>query len=158
MDASRLPVCRSLSCVEALLEACMLDCGYVPRWMRRIVDRTELSIALSRIASRHQRPLSTWGAWTDERRTLFVTARVMPSATKECGRPILRIRFYDQDGRRMCVAAWMFGREGAWELCAVGPAVDRLRAAAPARSPLDHAILVQWSRSCTISPLTKGAV
>jgi hypothetical protein len=143
MDASRLPVCQSLPCVEALLESFMLDCDYVARGMDRVVDRSALPIALSRIAGRHQRPLCTWGAWTDERRTLFVTARMLPSATKKRGRPILRIRFYDQDGRRMCVAAWMLGREGAWELCAVGPAFYRLRAAGGDRQRIIDADLRQ---------------
>jgi hypothetical protein len=129
MDADRLPFSREALPVEGLLESFALDRDYVPRGMERITDANELPVVLAHLARRHQRTLSTWCAWADERRTLFVTARMLPASAKNCGPPVLCIRFYDEDGRLMSTGAWTQRRGGSWALCAVGPTMCPTRTA-----------------------------
>jgi hypothetical protein len=103
-----------LSHMESLVQLFVVGTRYVPRSAQRLLELSDLSPALERVAVRAQRCLQTWFAWTDGPKIRFVVTETVPSRLHQ--QSALRVYFYDEDGRFVCWGTWALQSRGSWIL------------------------------------------
>lgn len=102
--------------VEQLVPLFVADNRYLPRTAQQLLDPSELSPVLERVAMQAQLCSQTWFAWTDGPRTWFVVAELATVTVRHRKEDALRMFFYDDEGRFVSWGTWALHSDG-WILC-----------------------------------------
>ena len=100
---------------ERLLEAFVSRASILPRGAYRIRDPDALPIALQRVMFNAAQEGRIWMAWAHGHRTWLVTCQESGFYSRDPGAAVLRVDFYDKEGRLMDTGAWTAGPQGKWE-------------------------------------------
>lgn len=115
METSRLRKLQAPSVATALLESLVSNLNRRHRGARRITDRSELPMALQRLAVRVSKEDNAWAAWVLDDRISFCTGEMSLDLSREHGHPVLKVTNYEEGGRIQKYGLWARTANGEWQ-------------------------------------------
>lgn len=100
--------------VERLLETLVLRATLVSDSAYQIRDVASLPVDLRRIALRAISNGQTWTCWVDGIHTRLFTGEMSLALSRERGRPVMQVEFYDDDGLKDS-GPWIADADGKWQ-------------------------------------------
>ena len=80
----------------------------------QIRDVASVPVELRRIALRAIRKGQAWTCWVDLNHTWLFTGEMPLALSRERGRPVMQVEFYDDDGLKDS-GLWMSDADGKWQ-------------------------------------------
>lgn len=114
METSKLQTLHQPSLVKVLHESLLGSLNHPPHGARRMEDRSDLPIALQRLAVAASRDGGSWAAWRINGRVHFCTAEIALDHSREHGQVVLSVSTSDEDGRIQRCELWAQTANGAW--------------------------------------------
>lgn len=114
METKRLRTLQQPSMVKVLHESLLNSLNHPPPGASRINDRSNLPMALHRLAIVTSKEGGSWAAWHTGDRTEFCTAEMSLDHSREHGQTVLKVGTYDQNGRIRKWEIWTQAANGAW--------------------------------------------
>ena len=103
--------------LESLLDSLVVNQRWVPADVPRVTDRSELSAASQKLAIRAVEADGAWRAWrSHDGIRLFVTEMSM-ALSRERGRPVLKVSYYNDEGRLQQYSLWVQLKDDVWSRC-----------------------------------------
>jgi hypothetical protein len=106
METLRLRSLQQPSTSQLQLESLLRYTHLPPSGTERVPDRSELPAVLQRMVIRGGRDGVAWAAWRRQTDIHFVLAELVFDLSRECGRPTLRVRSYDDGGKIVETVTW----------------------------------------------------
>jgi hypothetical protein len=117
METAKLRALQRPSETDSLLDSFVWNRPANPKGLRKVVNLTELSAALQKIARNAKQQNRAWGAWTDERNDWLYTAEMSLAMSRERGHPVLEVASFNEDGHLEESEVWMRTGDGRWQQC-----------------------------------------
>ena len=105
---------RQRSQIELCIDLFVAETAYVPEEAHPVLDATELSPQLERLA-REVRAPDGWRAWAAGPRSWFLDGRLTDSPAASADQPSLMLTFRDHDARAAAAGVWRRTAPGRWE-------------------------------------------
>jgi len=114
METKRLRTLQQPSMVKVLHESLLSSLDCPPPGANRIDDRSNLPMALQRLAIAASKEGGSWAAWHTGDCIEFCTAEMSLDHSREHGQTVLKVATYDQNGRIRKWEIWTQAAHGAW--------------------------------------------
>jgi hypothetical protein len=105
---------RKRSRIELCIDLFVAETAYVPDEARPVVDATELSPQLERLARMLRAP-DGWRAWAAGPRSWFLDGRLTAVPASSADQPRIMLTFRDNDARAAAAGVWCRTAPGRWE-------------------------------------------
>ena len=117
MQTMKFGAMRRPSYLENLLRSLVRARGWVVPEAEAIHDSGELPSALQKLVIDAETTGGVWRAWLNpDGRRLFV-AELSVELSRERGRPVLQVRYYNDGGALEEFSIWAHLADGAWRQC-----------------------------------------
>lgn len=117
MDTKRLRTIQQPSHLERLLEAVITRAKLLPEDSYPIRDPSAMPTVLRGLARQSTKDGRVWACWAYGGQHWLFTAEMPLDASRERGRPVLRVNRYGDAGELTEAACWMVDPEGHWVRC-----------------------------------------
>jgi len=117
METKRLRAIQHPQRTTVLLESWVSSQNFLPVQAYRLRTLEELSAPLRELARRCNGGDSVWSAWTDGLRIWFVAAVPSLEHARECGKPVLQIRLYDERASMLSAEHCVHTMSHGWQRC-----------------------------------------
>lgn len=134
--------------LEKLLELCVRRANLVPQGAQKL-DQAALPAGLQPLATAAAKECRPWGAWTDNHRVWFFVAAISWQLSRECGRPVLKLEAYAEDGQITDSDHWLSGRRGDWRRYVVRRSSRRSDEATRTSEKSERAMPARWESALT---------
>ena len=114
METKRLRTLQQPSIVKVLHESLLRSLKRPPPGASRVDDRSNLPMALQRLAIAASKEGGSWAAWHTGDRIEFCTAEMSLDHSREHGQAVLKLATYDQNGRIRKWQVWAEAANDAW--------------------------------------------
>lgn len=114
METLRLRTLQQPSMTQLQLESLLRYTHLPPSGTERLPDRSELPAVLQRIVIRGGKDGIAWAAWRRRIDVHFVLAELAFDLSRECGRPTLRVKSYDESGKIFETVTWTETSPDEW--------------------------------------------
>ena len=115
VETKRLRTLQQPSIVKLLHESLLHHLNHPPPGASRIADRSDLSMALQRLAITVSKDGGSWAAWHTGGCIEFYTAEMSLDHSREHGQAVLKVAAYDGSGRIRRWAVWAQAASGEWQ-------------------------------------------
>jgi hypothetical protein len=119
MHTMKLRALQLPSQLESLLDSLVMNQHWVPAEVPRVTDRSALSAASQKLAIKAVEADGAWMAWRSHDGIRLFIAEMSMELSRERGRPALKVKYYNDQGRLQQYSLWVQLTDGAWQRCAL---------------------------------------
>jgi hypothetical protein len=117
METMRLRAIQQPGHAGELLDSFIRVVGGLPDDSHPLLDESQLTPSLEKVAMRSLDEGQVWRAWTDDRAIWLWACEVSLVRSRERGLPVMQVLRYDESGSIEDSGTWVRVRNESWQRC-----------------------------------------
>ena len=117
MHTLKLRAYQQPSRVERRIDRLVVGHQWVPSAAEPVRARGEMPAALQQVALKAEAAQCSWRAWPSFDGYRLFVGEMSLASSRERGRPVLEVRFYNEQGELQESGLWTELADGAWQPC-----------------------------------------
>jgi hypothetical protein len=117
METMKLRAIQQPGHAGELLDSFIKVEGHLPADSHPLLQQSQLTPLLEKVALRSLDDGHVWRAWTDDRAMWLWACEVSLARSRERGLPVMEVRRYDESGSIEESGTWVRVRNESWQRC-----------------------------------------